>query len=126
MLASKSPACPGGTPTSRKKRRRRKSDAQKSVPASLSSNSEAIRTGGGDMAAAGPLKDGGREQGKKQAVRAKAPPLSPASGPSFTAVTASAGESRSPPRAVVAGGAGGGGVGQVRAPADGCDAGEPV
>jgi len=75
--------------------------------------------GGGDMTAAGPFQVGGREQGSKRGVRDTAPPRPPASGPSFAAVVASAGEPRSPPCAVIAGGASGGGVGKVGATADG-------
>jgi len=85
-----------------------------SAPASPSPNS-AKRTGGGDMTAVGLLKVGGREQRSKRGVRAMAPPRSAASGPSFAAVVASAGESRPSPCAVVAGGACGGGLDKVRA-----------
>jgi len=60
------------------------------------------------MIASGPLKVGSREQWIKRGVRATAPPRSAASGPSFAAVAASAGETRSPPCAVVAGGTCGG------------------
>jgi len=120
MLASKPPACPGAPPIRRKKRRKKRSDAQNSASVSPSSNSEGKGTGGGDMAAAGPLKDGGREQENKRGEGAKAPPRSPASGPSFAAVAASAGEPRPPPSGVAtAGGARGGGIGKVRAPVDG-------
>jgi len=111
---------PGGPPTGRKKRRRKKSGAQYSAPASPSSDSAVKGAGGGDMTAAGPPKDRGREQRNKRGEGAKAPPRSPVSGLSFAAVAASAGESRPPPLgAMTAGGARGGGIGKVRAPVDG-------
>jgi len=91
-----------------------------SVLATPSPNSEGKGTGGGDMAAAGPLKVGGSDQGNKRGVRATAPPRPPASRPSFAAVATSAGESRPPPSgAATAGGACVRGIGKVRAPADG-------
>jgi len=111
---------PGDPPARRKNRRRKKSGAQYSAPASPSSDSAVNGIGGGDMTAAGPPKDGGREQGNKRDEGAKAPPRSPVSGLSFAAVAASAGESRPPPLgAVTVGGARGGGIGKVRAPVDG-------
>jgi len=110
-----------GEPRKRgRKRGRRRSDAQMSTSATPSPNSEGKGTGGGDMAAAGPLKVGGGEQGNKRGVRATATPSPPVSRQSFAAVAASAGESRPPPfGAATAGGACGRGVGKVRAPADG-------
>jgi len=110
---------PGGTSKRRRqRRRRRRSDARMSASASPSTNS-LKRTAGGGMTAAGPLKVGGRVQRIKRGVRATAPPRPAISGLSFAAVAASAGESRSPPSAVVAGGACGGGMEKVRAPSDG-------
>jgi len=71
------------------------------------------------MTVAGPPQVGGREQRSNRGVRAVAPPRSAASGPSFAAVVASAGQVRSPPSAVTAGDARGGVRDKVRAPADG-------
>jgi len=109
---------PGEHPKkSRRKRRRRRNSARTSVPVSPSTNS-AMQTGGGDMAAAGQLQVGGREQRNNRGVRATAPPRPAASGPSFAAVAASAGRFRPPTSSAAAGGVRGG-EDRVGAPADG-------
>jgi len=111
---------PVGPPTRRKKRKRKRSGTQNSAPTLPSSNSEVKRTGGGGMTAAVPPKDGGRDQGNIRGEGAEAPPRYPASGPSFTAVVAPAGEPRPLPLgAATDGGARGGGDGKRRAPVDG-------